>query len=378
MSAIALITTTIHVPRALEGYARDARAHGRAIKIYVAGDRRTPAETMDYCGGLARETGVECEYLDPPAQEAFLAPWPGLREHLPWNCIQRRNVALLKAYRDGADVLVTVDDDNFVAEDDYFSHVSSHIGSSHSSHTGIGASPTLPAYGRAGEWFNVCRFLATANNYQFVPRGYGMAARAGLPDGGAPVRGAPLTLPVAVVAGFWLGDPDIDAATRLAHPVEVTRYRLDHNFFLAPGARCPFNSQNTALARATLPAYFLSPHVGRHDDIFASFVVKRIADHLGWGVSFGRPLVRQQRNEHDLLRDFDLERVGMRYVDSFTEALDGVTLHGDSFADCALEICERLGPSGTDRESDANGSWRDALGAFFAGYRLWAGSSVWH
>ena len=366
MSATALITTTIHVPEALRGYAEDAREHGRTVKIYVAGDRKTSAGAPDYCARLARDTGIECEYLGPAAQEAFLSPWPALRDHLPWNCIQRRNVAVLRAVCDGADAVVTIDDDNFIAERDYFARCDT-----------AGGPVTLPAYGKAGEWFNVCRFLATANNYQFVPRGYGMAARADLGDGSAAVAGAPLSLPVAVVAGFWLGDPDIDAATRLAHPVEVIRYRLDHNFFLAPGARCPFNSQNTILARAVLPAYFLSPNVGRYDDIFASFMVKRIADHLGWGVSFGRPLVRQERNEHDLLRDFDLERLGMGLVDSLAGDLAGVTLRGDTFAACALEICDQLAPparQGHPTEGDAG----SALAAFFSGYRIWAGLPLWH
>lgn len=366
MSQTALITTTIHVPEALHGYARDAREHGRTIKIYVAGDRGTSAATPDYCARLARDTGIECEYLGPAAQEAFLSPWPALRDHLPWNCIQRRNVAVLKAVCDGADAVVTIDDDNFIAEQDYFAHCAA-----------TGDRLTLPAYGKAGEWFNVCRFLTTANNYQFVPRGYGMAARADLDDGSTPVACVPLSLPLAVVAGFWLGDPDIDAATRLAHPVEVIRYRLDHNFFLAPGARSPFNSQNTLLARAVLPAYFLSPNVGRYDDIFASFIVKRIADHLGWGVSFGRPLVRQERNEHDLLRDFDLERLGMSLVDSLTEDLADVSLRGDTFASCALEICDQLETPARQVHSTP-GEGGGALAAFFSGYRIWAELPVWH
>ena len=366
MSQTALITTTIHVPEALHGYAHDAREHGRTIKIYVAGDRRTSAATPDYCARLARDTGIECEYLGPAAQEAFLSPWPALRDHLPWNCIQRRNVAVLKAVCDGADAVVTIDDDNFIAEQDYFAHCAA-----------TGDRLTLPAYGKAGEWFNVCRFLTTANNYQFVPRGYGMAARADLDDGSTPVACVPLSLPLAVVAGFWLGDPDIDAATRLAHPVEVIRYRLDHNFFLAPGARSPFNSQNTLLARAVLPAYFLSPNVGRYDDIFASFIVKRIADHLGWGVSFGRPLVRQERNEHDLLRDFDLERLGMSLVDSLTEDLADVPLRGDTFASCALEICDQLETPARQVHSTP-GEGGGALAAFFSGYRIWAELPVWH
>ena len=359
MNALALVTTTINVPELLYAYARDAREHDQAVKIFVAGDQRTRAGAADCCAFIARRTGIECEYLDPAAQDRFLAPWPKLREHLPWNCIQRRNVALLKAVRDGAGTVVTIDDDNFIAEDNYFAHFA---------HVGVpGGKVTLPAYGRPDEWFNVCRFLQTANHYQFVPRGYGMAARSELDDGNSAVSGPALTMPVSVVAGLWLGDPDVDAATRLAHPIEVTRYLLDHNFFLAPGARAPFNSQNTALARVALPAYFLSPHVGRFDDIFASFIVKRIADHLGWGVSFGRPLVRQERNVHDLLHDFDMERLGMRHVDDFTADLAKTTLTGDDFAACALEICEQL-----EREEPSE------LADFFSGYRIWAELPVWH
>ena len=371
MHSIALITTTINVPEVLRAYARDAKDHRRSVKMYVAGDRGTPAGTARFCDVVARETGIECEYLDPAAQERFLTPWAELRDHLPWNCIQRRNVAVLKAVRDGADAVVTIDDDNVLWESDYFSH-------------GIPVCEapreklTMPAYGRPGEWFNVCRFLATANGYPFVPRGYGMAARADLDDSLDIKPGSILTMPVAAVAGFWLGDPDVDAVTRLAHGVEVTRYRLDHNFFLAPGARAPFNSQNTILARAVLPAWFLSPHVGRYDDIFASFIVKRIADHLGWGVCFGRPLVRQERNEHDLLRDLDLERFGMRHVDSMTEDIANVTLTEKDFASCALEICDQLGRRPRHCGETSIGTGCDRLDAFFSGYRIWAELPVWH
>ncbi len=375
MSSTALVTTTVHVPEALYGYALDARRHGRAVKIYVAGDRKTHAGAAECCASVSRCTGIECEYMSPDAQDLFLSPWPELREHLPWNCVQRRNVAVLKAACDGADVVVTIDDDNFVADEDYFAYCDT-LGS------GVASPPpqTLPAYGRPGEWFNVCRFLATANNYQFVPRGYGMAARSLLGDGAKPMEGTPLTLPVAVLAGLWLGDPDIDASTRLAHPVEVTGYRLDHNFFLAPGARSPFNSQNTMLARDVLPAFFLSPHVGRYDDIFASLLVKRIADHLGWGVSFGRPLVRQRRHAHDLLRDFDLERFGMRHVDALADDLATVALSSESWAACVLQVCEELGQARGSRATSGGEDGENAArwAAFFSGYRIWAELPVWH
>lgn len=367
MSSIALVTTTIHVPEALHGYALDASRHGRAIKFYVAGDRATNVAAAECCAKVSQRTGIECEYLSPADQDRFLSPWPELREHLPWNCVQRRNVAVLKAACDGADAIVTIDDDNFVADADYFAHCDV---------LGSGKAQTLPAYGQPGEWFNVCRFLTTANNYQFVPRGYGMAARSRLDDGANPMTGTPLTQPIAVAAGFWLGDPDTDASTRLAHPVEVTGYRLNHNFFLAPGAHAPFNSQNTALARDVLPAFFLSPYVGRYDDIFASLVVKRIADHLGWGVSFGRPLVRQRRHAHDLLRDFDLERFGMRHGDALAENLATVALSSESCAACVLQVCEEL-ERGQGSQGRSSGEDAARWDAFFSGYRIWAELPVW-
>ena len=129
-------------------------------------------------------------------------------------------------------------------------------------------------------------FLTEAGGRQFFPRGYGMAARR-VPAGDTPAA-EKLTKRLAVNAGLWLGDPDIDAVTRLATPINATHYTRDENFFVAAGAWTSFNSQNTAIAKEALPAYFLSPYVGRYDDIFISYVIKRIADHLGHGVGFGQ------------------------------------------------------------------------------------------
>lgn len=365
MAHTALITTTINVPELLLDYARDAKEHGRDVKVCVAGDRKTPPEAAEFCAGVESETKVPCEYMGVEDQERFLEPWPELAGLLPWNCVQRRNVAVLKAYADGAGAVVTIDDDNLVAREDYFG-----------GHGNVGGEEELEEFGEDGKWFNVCRFLETRNGYQFVARGYGMAARAELPDAGSGLSGSGRRKRrVAVNAGLWLGDPDIDAVTRLACRPEVTGCTANENFFVAPGALTPFNSQNTALARHAVPAYFLSPSVGRFDDILASFIVKRIADHLGEGVSFGNPLVRQDRNEHDLFRDLDLEMMGMRIVDGFTEELAKVSLSAGGYAGCAVEIADAMEgeiPSYAAEEGD-----RKALAEFFAGCRLWANLPLW-
>ena len=68
----------------------------------------------------------------------------------------------------------------------------------------------------------------------------------------------------------------------------------------------PFNSQNTLLNRKVIKDYFLFPHIGRMDDIWASFYV----ESLGFKVVYCEPSVYQDRNEHDLTIDLKKEIIG--------------------------------------------------------------------
>ena len=172
-----------------------------------------------------------------------------------------------------------------------------------------------------------------------------------------------------------VGRPDIDAVTRLATPINATHYTRDENFFVAAGAWTSFNSQNTAIAKEALPAYFLSPYVGRYDDIFISYVIKRIADHLGHGVGFGQPLVRQDRNKHDLFNDLALEGLGMKITDHFIAALEKVNFCGADYADCLLEMSEQSQSMLRDVEMAI--TERAQMAAFFAGCRVWANLPLW-
>jgi len=108
------------------------------------------------------------------------------------------------------------------------------------------------------------------------------------------IRTAPPPTRAIVNAGLWLDDPDVDAITRLCNDIVTTechsrpafffcnlhcllvlmgrqRYTRDSSYVMANGTWCPFNSQNTALHRDLIPAYVLSPLIGRMDDIWARF-----------------------------------------------------------------------------------------------------------
>ena len=68
----------------------------------------------------------------------------------------------------------------------------------------------------------------------------------------------------------------------------------------------PFNSQNTFLSRRAVKNYFLFPHIGRMDDIWASYYLEA----KGFNVIYNRPSVYQKRNIHNLTNDMEKEYIG--------------------------------------------------------------------
>ncbi|HVY12151.1 MAG TPA: hypothetical protein VHB73_01140, partial [Alphaproteobacteria bacterium] len=252
----------------------------------------------------------------------------------------------------GFDVIIAIDDDNFLHDENF-------IGLHH-------AGLKKAGYGRryASGWFNCCSMLAETEDKKFYPRGYPLSERRHNPgfywDQGLK--------PVGVNAGLWLGEPDIDAVTRLAIFPEAIGFAKQDSTILAPGTWCPFNSQNTALRRELLPAWFMSPHVGRFDDIWASYIVQACMAAMGHVLHFGHPLVHQDRNAHDLFHDFDLERLGMGLTDGFCAALRGMTIDGKSYAECTLQALTVIDAWSGGLKEEAH---RAALDKFTFGYRLW-------
>lgn len=354
----AIVTTTIHVPQLLTDYAANAKLFGHTdVEFIVIGDRKTPSEAAEFCKKIS--TQYPCDYLDIAAQADYLARFPALASHLKLDSIQRRNIGLLLAYERGYDVIITIDDDNYVMGEDF-------VGL----HTIAGSTASLPTYSSTSGFFDVCSFLRSDDDVRFYHRGYPQKQR--WTEADSYTSKSVCTRRVAVNAGFWLDDPDIDALTRMARQPVVRGYKSswEGRFALLPGTWSPFNSQNTALIRDLIPAYFLSPFVGRYDDIWASYIVCRIVEHLGDAISFGEPLVRQKRNVHDLWKDLDAERNGMILTDGLCSALRSIPLNGKTYHECFGEIAEKLAdawvPASTWTESQHE--WRNKL---IEGLRIW-------
>jgi hypothetical protein len=354
-----IVTTTIYVPRALEKYGENARFYGHSdVNFIVIGDQKTPPETRAFCDTITAHW-YPCEYLDIRDQEAYLERYPALWKHIPFNCIQRRNVGLLKAWEDGADVIITIDDDNWMMNHDFVRL-----------HNLVGQSPELPAIETSSGWFNICSVLEEASGTPFYHRGFPRGER--WKEAEVFTCVAPIRRRVVVNAGLWLDDPDIDAMTRLDRPIVVKAMKPGYStFVLQPGTWSPFNSQNTAMLRETIPAYFQSPCVGRYDDIWPSYITTRIINHFGDVVAYGQPVLRQKRNEHNLWKDLDNERVGMLLTDEFCATLRSIPLTGNTYHECYGELAAKL-----PQAWQPNPNWSDAMRQARQG--LLEGMAIWH
>lgn len=304
----ALITTTINVPTVLELY----RQHGPDVRFFIAGDLKTPQAAADWCHDIPGTT-----YLSPEMQKSFDYK---CSELIGWNSIQRRNIALLEAVKWGADIIVSTDDDNIPLNANYFKDFNAALNPNRFSGYGAGFDGQFRTAGikvsGLNGWFDVGQLLQPVSPH----RGYPLSHRADLWRADH-VVGAK----VGVAAGICLGDPDINATTRIEKQPAVHQVSelLQSGIVVDNKTWTVFNSQNTAFIRELAPAFFMLPGVGRYDDIYASLIMQRVMRERGLHVHFGKPFAYQQRNAHNLVRDLRGEIDGMENIERFAQWLDG-------------------------------------------------------
>ena len=158
--------------------------------------------------------------------------------------------------------------------------------------------------------------------------------------------------------GLWVGAPDVDAITRLNEPVQTTSLRRPRTM-LARGTYAPINTQNTAVHREVLPAFYFILQAGRFaplimdrfGDIFCSLFLNKVVDALDGRVVFGTPVARHQRNAHNLFSDLEQELPAIRMTDIIAEILSGTTVRSGTAAETYLELTDGV-EAGISRRRD--------------------------
>ena len=268
----ALVITSIFKPNAaIEAFAAGCRERG--VDFIVVGDVQTPADfNVDGCSYYSvenqRETALEFAVACPTRHYA------------------RKNIGYLIAMQRGAERIVESDDDN-VPRPSFWDERQRR---------------QTVARTRDAGWTNV---YAHFSDHLIWPRGLPLDA-----------VHAPLTrydelaasdVDCPVQQGLADENPDVDAIYRLLLPLPI-RFRDDRRVAYGAGSWSPFNSQNTTWWADAFPLMYLPVHCTmRATDIWRSLIAQRVAWTNGWCVLFDGPSVYQERNEHNLMRDFQDE-----------------------------------------------------------------------
>lgn len=288
-----LVVTSIAAPnaplRVLAGLASKQSWH-----FYLVGDERSPAEFhLPGCDfyALARQSETGFRFA----------------QNCPTRHYARKNIGYLLAFREGAEVIVETDDDNIPRQA---------FGNARRQQA------NAPLICNTG-WLNVYRYYSAAPIW---PRGLPLDA----------IHDAIPELPPAsevncpIQQGLTDENPDVDAIYRLTSSLPI-RFRRGIRVALGKGSWCPFNSQNTTWFLDAFPLMYLPAYCSfRMTDIWRGLVAQRIAWEYGWSMLFHEATMGQERNEHNLMKDFADEIPGYLLNRRIGCCLDSLSLSRSS------------------------------------------------
>lgn len=294
----AVVVTTIGDGLFLEGYAENFSDFGHLehVRAYVIPDKKTPKTLYERVQGL-RKRGFDVMCPDISEQEAFLTSVGLPTDFVPYNSDNRRNIGYLMALRDGVDFVISLDDDNYCDPD----------ADCYDKHGIVTAAESRGEMASTDSgWFNICELMTCEPTPIAYARGFPYAQRH------KPARPvfSEVVAPVRLNAGLWLSEPDMDAISWLVNPTRTAALRRQR-VLLGNSSWTPINTQNTALHRDLLPAYYFlrmgyplaGVAIDRYGDIFSGYFVEKCVHAIGHVMAAGEPAAIHRRNKHNYMSD---------------------------------------------------------------------------
>lgn len=283
-----IVITTINEPnKAIEEWSKKS-------PCIIIGDKKTPDWKHENYYSIERQSELDFEIL----------------KHLPLNHYSRKNIGYLLAM--GEDKIYDTDDDNY-PNDNWKERE-------------LRVSAREP---KSGDWCNIYRLVTSGNIW---PRGFSLKHLQDIPKCPEIEDEPEQFFDCPIQQGLADINPDVDAIWRLAEPREV--YFWYKKSFVTK-KWCPFNSQSTWWFPEAYPLMYLPVYASfRMTDIWRSFVAQRCLR----GICFHSPSeVYQDRNPHDLIKDFADEIPGYLNNHLIAERLDKLVLGDDIYYN--MRIC---------------------------------------
>lgn len=292
------IVTTIQEPtQAIRQL--NATLSGFQGQLLVIGDQKGPAQFQ--------LNGVE--FLSLKEQLALDLK---LAQKLPTGHYTRKNIGYLLAIRKGASCIYETDDDNAPLPN---WHPRSEVAT---------ATPVAET-----KWLNVYQFFSEKKVW---PRGFPLEKVHKSFQDRLTLVEENINRIAPIQQGLANNSPDVDAIWRLILD-EPFDFQPGPSVHLPRGTWCPFNSQSTWWFSAAYPLMYLPSFCSfRMTDIWRSFIAQRCLWEMGYGLVFHGPEVVQERNVHNLIRDFVDEVPGYTRNAEMIDLLERLSLATGSAA----------------------------------------------
>ncbi len=289
---VSIIVTSIFKPNAqLRELARGGVRNG--WEFIIIGDSKSPSDF--FLEGAS--------FFDVSEQKKFDFK---LAELCPLGHYTRKNLGYLLACQNKSSVIIETDDDNMPMETFWIPR-NKFLNSS---------------LVRGKGWFNV---YSLYSDNRIWPRG--LPLENVLDIGSVQIHDETDQHVSPIQQGLANGNPDVDAVYRMTHPLPLDFNTRSLPIRLDPGLWSPFNSQNTTWFKEAFPLLYLPSFCSfRMTDIWRSFVAQRIAWECGWGLIFHNATVHQDRNDHNLLKDFEQEVPGYLLNNKIKRLLEDTAL----------------------------------------------------
>lgn len=242
-------------------------------KLIIVGDNKTPISyKLDDCDVISIEDQIKLNYK--------------ILKYLPFNHYSRKNIGYIYSNREySTKYIFDSDDDNILYSD--LSHPVQ--------------DNEVNVIDKDQGFINVYKHFTNQNIW---PRGLPLNC---IKDKSSRSKIKTNNYNVPIIQTLADGDTDVDSIYRFLINKEVT-FKKDMLLLLDRGTACPFNSQSTFIRNDVLPLMYLPYSVSfRFTDILRGIIAQPILWAHGMNLGFSSPILYQDRNKHDLMKDFESE-----------------------------------------------------------------------
>lgn len=281
-------------------------ADNKDYELIVVGDKKTPQNWQ--CDGVVF-LGVENQEVD------------NFSKMLPYNHYCRKMLGYLHAFKTGAEIIVDTDDDNIPYDDWNFPEFE---GNKKVIEADLGFINIYQLYSNEYIWPRGLPLQYLQHNKDFQNK----------------------IIEKEIKVGIWQGladgEPDVDAVFRMVFPKSV-KFTSNEHYVLDKKTITPFNSQNTAFVKELFPLLYLPTYVTfRYTDILRGLVAQPIMWAKNYHLGFTGATVWQERNAHNLFKDFISEVPMYTTAHKVVDIVESVISSNNSILDNMLLGYEAL------------------------------------